>query len=405
MIPVFPPKPPLSQALGPLRYGGSGRLRQMMAALALTALAAPVLASPSSPATPPPSACKPEQQLHWRGGSFRFENDLIAGTDRNYTNGVALTLVSHDIPGRLQPQCLPRLLGLYAGLLGRLNPGFWDRAGGEAVAQNVVLRVGQAMYTPENRSRTDLIVDDRPYAGLLYVGMAWNRRAHPQGARHEKLDTRELTLGIIGPASLARQSQNLIHDLRGIDRFRGWDNQLRGEPAFQFVLERKLKPYVEGAIRPGWSSDAIAAYGLRLGNIETAASAGLELRAGWNIPNDFGSYPIRPGAENRPPSATVAPRGAQQPATAAPRAGVHAFANLEVKAVAWDFSLDGNLFRSSHSVRRQPWVAQAAVGLSAQWPLANHRLRLALMRVWRTREFAGQHGHHAFGSISLSMDF
>jgi len=27
------------------------------------------------------------------------------------------------------------------------------------------------------------------------------------------------------------------------------------------------------------------------------------------------------------------------------------------------------------------------------------------MRVWRTREFDQQIGHHAFGSIALSMEF
>src|SRR5690606_24837863 len=103
--------------------------------------------------------------------------------------------------------------------------------------QNVVARFGQSMYTPEDRTRTDLIADDRPYAGLLHMGLAWNRRVHQPGAPHEMLDTRELTLGVIGPWSLARQSQNLVHDLRGIERFRGWDNQLHNEPAFQVAME------------------------------------------------------------------------------------------------------------------------------------------------------------------------
>jgi len=59
------------------------------------------------------------------------------------------------------------------------------------------------MYTPENKTRTDVIPDDRPYAGLLYLGLAWNRRIHPQAASYEMLDVRELTLGVIGPWSLA----------------------------------------------------------------------------------------------------------------------------------------------------------------------------------------------------------
>lgn len=366
----------------------------------------PVAVHASEPAsTIGQEPCAPDQTLRWRGGTLRLENDLFAGTDRNYTNGVALTLVSRDMGGRLRPECLPQPLGLYARFIGWADPAFWRNAGAASASQNVVMRVGQAMYTPEDKTRTDLIRNDRPYAGLLYVGLAWNRRVHPQGAGYEMLDTRELTLGVIGPWSLAEQSQNLVHSVRGIERFRGWDHQLRNEPAFQMAMERKFKRWADGAIQPGWGSDVIGSYALRLGNIETAASAGVELRAGWNMPNDFGSYPIRPGSENRPPSTASALRTTRPQSTLAPRSGAHLFANLEAKAVAWDFSLDGNLFRDSHHVSRRPGVAQAAIGVSSQWLVAGHGIRLALMRVWRTREFDEQVGGHTFGSIALSLEF
>lgn len=346
--------------------------------------------------------------MRWRGGTLRLENDLFAGTDRNYTNGISLALVSHDIEGsegRLRTDCLPRPLGLYVRFLDAVDPGFQQRASVESATQNLVMRIGQAMYTPEDKDRTDLIRDDRPYAGLLYLGLAWNRRVHPSGARHEMLDSRELTLGIIGPWSLAERSQDLVHKLRGFERFRGWDNQLHNEPAFQLAVERKYKPWTEGAVRPGWGHDAIGSYAVRIGNIETSASAGLELRMGWNIANDFGSYSIRPGGENRPPSAAAGLRSTQPQSVGAPRPGAHLFANLEAKAVARDFSLDGNLFRSSHHVSRRPWVAQAALGISGQRLVARHGVRLALMRVWRTREFDEQVGSHAFGSIAVSVEF
>lgn len=372
-------------------------------------LACPALASAAGHASAAPpigqEACAPGQTVRWRGGTVRLENDLFAGTDRNYTNGVALALVSRDMSGRLRPECLPGPLGLYTRFIGWANPGFWSNAGAASASQNVVMRVGQAMYTPEDKTRADLIRNDRPYAGLTYLGMAWNRRVHPQGAAHEMLDTRELTLGVIGPWSLAEQSQNLVHRMRGIERFRGWDHQLRNEPAFQLAMERKFKPWSEGAIQPGWGGDVIGSHALRLGNIDTAASAGIELRAGWNLPNDFGSYPIRPGSENRPPSTASALRTIRPQSALAPRPGAHVFANLEAKAVAWDFSLDGNLLRHSHHVSRRPWVAQAAIGVSSQWLVAGHGIRVALMRVWRTREFDEQAGRHAFGSIALSLEF
>jgi len=68
-------------------------------------------------------ACTTGESLHWRGGTVRLENDLLTGTDRNYTNGVSLALVSRDIEGRLRPECLPLPLGLYTRLLARRNPG------------------------------------------------------------------------------------------------------------------------------------------------------------------------------------------------------------------------------------------------------------------------------------------
>lgn len=348
--------------------------------------------------------CRPRQPLHWRGGTLRLENDLFTGTDQNYTNGVALTLVSGDIEGQLRPECLPAPLGLYTRMLDRIDPGFTARAGAEATTQNVVVRLGQAMYTPEDETRSDLIREDRPYAGLLYLGLSWNRRTPAPDGSREMFESREMTLGVIGPWSLAEESQNLIHDLRGIDRFGGWDHQLRNEPAVQLAMERKFKPYAEGAVRSGWTHDAIGSFALRAGNIETAASAGVELRAGWNIPNDFGSYPIRPGGENRPPSAVAGLRASNPRSTRAPRPGAHAFVNLEARAVAWDFSLDGNLMHASHHVTRRPWVAQAALGVSSQWLIAGRGLRVALMRVWRTSEFEEQAGHHAFGSIALSLE-
>lgn len=350
--------------------------------------------------------CTADEVIRFRGGTARLENDLFAGTDQNYTNGVALTLVSRDIAGRLRPECLPLPMRLHAQFIKFVNPRFWVDADNPANTQNVVLRLGQSMYTPGDYTRMDLITNDRPYAGLLYLGMAWNRRTRPPDNRYEMLDTRELTLGVIGPWSLAEQSQDFVHQLRGFDRFQGWGNQLHNEPAFQIAMERKFKPYTGGsAVSPGWGGDVIGGYALQLGNIETAASAGIEVRAGLNVPNDFGSYPIRPGTENRPPTSATGLRNSQPQSSHTPRPGTHAFVNLEVKAVAWDFSLDGNLFRASHHVTRRPWVAQAAAGISSQWRVRGRGVRVALMRVWRTREFDEQIGTHAFGSIALSLEF
>ena len=183
---------------------------------------------------------------------------------------------------------------------------------------------------------------------------------------------------------------------------------MQNEPAFQFALDHKIKNFKTAeTIIPGFTSDIIRAYGLRFGNIETSASVSMEGRWGWNIPNDFGSYPIRPGAENRPPSAAsfLDSTAETVPAMNRLRSGMHFFTILEAKFVAWDFSLDGNLFRSSHSVNRRPWVAQAGIGISAQKVIGGHGYKLAVMRVYRSREFDRQTTKQSYGSIALSVEF
>ena len=370
--------------------------------------AAPVSAQFASNKGAVAQPCSAQDAIRFRGLSARLENDLFVDTDQNYTNGLAFTAISHDLVGQLKPECLTAPVRLHAELIRYLNPSFWADPDNPAQAQNVVVKFGQSMFTPKDPTQTALILDDRPYAGLLYVGMAWNRRQHTPQNNTEILDTREITLGVIGPLALARSTQNIVHTIIGADKFQGWKNQLGNEPALQMALDRKFKTYKgTGAIQPGFSVDSIRSLGLQLGNIETSATVGIEGRLGWNIPNDFGTYPIRPGAENRPPSAASIHGDAEDAITVStrPRAGVHLFATLETKLVVHDFSLDGNLFQSSHSVTRRPWVTQAALGISAQRPIAGHGVKLALMRVFRTREFDEQGPSHTFGSVTVSMEF
>jgi hypothetical protein len=337
--------------------------------------------------------------IEFRGYTARLENDLFARTDRDYTNGVLLSAISRNIPAGADPACPPLPLRLHAALIRSLDRAFWR--GDAASLQNAVVKLGQSMYTPADPARSDLIVDDRPYAGLLYAGLSWNHRRLDVQRQVETLDTRELTLGAIGPLSLARQMQDLVPHVNGIDRFQGWDNQLHNEPALQLAREQKWRDCRgAGSQIEGFTLDAIRSLGLRVGNIETSASVGVEVRMGWNMPNDFGSYPIRPSAENRTPTSRVAggnaPRG---------RTGAHLFAMLEGRLVAWDFTLDGNLFRNGHSVTRCPLLAQFATGFSVYGPVAGYGLKLAVMRVVRSREFDEQGPRHAFGSIALSVEY
>src|SRR5690606_41702430 len=147
--------------------------------------------------------------------------------------------------------------------------------------ENVVVKFGQSIYTPEDYARTDLLENDRPYAWLLCVGSPRNRRHPLPTPGRDVLDTREVTFGVIGPLSLAEQSQTLVHDLIGEDRFHGWEHQLENKPAFQVAADRKVQ-YLSNPSgqSDSWAMDQITTRGFRFGNIETSATLSWEGRFG-----------------------------------------------------------------------------------------------------------------------------
>ncbi|MCJ7681343.1 MAG: lipid A deacylase LpxR family protein, partial [Candidatus Aminicenantes bacterium] len=88
-------------------------------------------------------------QLNW-------ENDLPAGMDHGFTNGMKLTWVT--------PLNLVRTKG------NRGNGASAD------LRQGILFSIGQNMYTPRDIRATALIGDDRPYAGMLFGELGIVRR-------------------------------------------------------------------------------------------------------------------------------------------------------------------------------------------------------------------------------------
>ncbi|MDD5241005.1 MAG: lipid A deacylase LpxR family protein [Sulfuricella sp.] len=311
--------------------------------------------------------------------NFYFENDLFNGTDSGYTNGVKFSWVSANLKDYTHDPCLPHWVRQMNQLFETVHPGKYT-------SRNMVVTAGQLMFTPRDRSRTDPILNDRPYAGWLYLGLGYNARDARQ------MDTVEVNLGVVGPAALARQTQEFIHDLRGIPRFNGWNNQLNNELGIQLVAERKNRVWSESG--PGLQFDAITHYGVSLGNVRTYLNTGLELRAGNRIPNDFGTSPIRPaGDSNAPLEGPVTHRFAD--------GGLHAFISADARAVARDIFLDGNTFSDSPSVDKKRFVGDLATGIAWQWQGG----KITYARYVRSREFATQEDTHVFGSVTLSLEY
>lgn len=330
------------------------------------------------------------QESNW-AYSFHFENDLFADTDQQYTSGVKFTAVTPDLTSAFRDR--PELPDWARRLIPYI-PFIRERGANRTLA----FSLGQNIYTPADVATSALVTTDRPYAGWLYFGTTFQTRDI------NRQDTFDVQFGLIGPYSFAEETQQLVHELRGILVPRGWDNQLRTEPGLVLAYERTWRLNLFGE-RSGFSSDVLPSLGAALGNVTTYASAGVQLRAGWNLPSDFGYSPIRPGGvtqvdalRDRELSATAT--GSLQ--FARRRAfSAYGFAGVNGRAVAHDIFLDGNTFRDSHSIGSKPLVGDFVAGLTVGYGGA----KLSYAKVFRTREYGGQPRDHRFGSITLSYAF
>jgi len=180
-----------------------------------------------------------------------------------------------------------------------------------------------------------------------------------------------------------------VHEVLGDEKFKGWDNQLHNEPLFMLTHERMRRWPGDASINAdGWGWDAISHYGGSIGNLETKANLGGEVRFGWKLPDDFGSTPLRPAGENTAPTRSGRPNGWSW----------HLFATSDAAWVIRDITLDGNTFRNSHSVDKRHVVAYGGYGVAVMYG----RWKFAAARYHSTREFNGQRQSPVFGSFTIS---
>lgn len=326
----------------------------------LTAAALLVAGAAAAQPLPPPD---PRQTV-----STVIENDSLKlfgrDTDRWYTNGIRFGWTSGEVG---LPDPLAWVNDGLAGLLGPANTR-WR------------LGLGQNMFTPVDKRLENADPSDRPYAGILYGLIGLDRRTW------NTVDRFELQLGVVGPASLARQAQDTFHDIIGTPTPRGWDEQIRNEPVVNLNAERIWRVPVAGT---GFGDvDLLPAAGALLGTYRIAASAGTRVRFGRGLERDFGTPRIRPAI-------------ADAPAPVGTGFGWYFFAGLGGYAVGRDITLNGNVFRDSRSVDHRPFVGDLELGAAVFW----QNIRLSYTQVWRTKEFDDQSRIFTFGSVSLAFSF
>lgn len=307
-----------------------------------------------------------------------FENDFFAGTDRHYTNAVKLTMLTKDI-ARYE-----EVLPAWSNLATKRLPFARQALDRETAVHNIGFSLGHNIYTPEDTDAEELIEDDRPYAGWLYAALALHRR------EARRLDTFEVTVGVVGPSAYGEEIQNTVHSYGGSNNADGWDHQLEDELGVMLSWQQSRKVLLLDG--QGIGVDLIPHFGLTLGNVFTYANLGCEARLGWNLPWDFGTALIRPGSTL---SAPIPGHGRRNDF------GIHVFAGTDVRLVFQNIFLDGNTWKSSHSVDKKPFVADLYAGIG----LSYKRFRIVYTHAYRTEEFDGQGRGQSFGSVNLRFAF
>ena len=137
-----------------------------------------------------------------RSFRYHYANDLFAGSDYYFTQGMGLRWTDPLL--RTSPLALPL-------------PG-WG-----ADAERVSVSWRYEGYTPVDFGDPEIQVGDRPFASYMYLGHRSERRAEDG---HAALAA-QWSLGYLGPAVGGGEFQTAIHRVTGDRTPLGWRNQLR----------------------------------------------------------------------------------------------------------------------------------------------------------------------------------
>lgn len=282
--------------------------------------------------------------------------------DQGYTNGIRFAYVWGEDK---QPEWMPEI------------PGFEDSR------TNYGLSIAQQIYTPDDTSRTDMIPDDRPYAGYLYAGLTGVVRTKTQS------HTWELDMGVIGPEAMAEKVQNNFHDLIGNTHAQGWEHQLSTEPTLQLSYMQKIRFYEQEGDWTGRYFDVIPEAGAQLGNVKINAHVGALVRLGLRLPDDFGPTNFNSVGGD---ALDLKVGDIELPWR------LYAFMGARGRAVIRNIFLDGNTFRESHRVTKYPVVGETEIGYAIQISHWIYSWRYVTL----TPEFEENSEFDSYASLALS---
>lgn len=304
-----------------------------------------------------PAITYSQQKYYKNEFGFRSDNDayLAGGQDRYYTNGLFISFKSATDQRKLRQN---------------INKKIWQA------------EIGQKIYNPQSGYIPDISYADRPFAGYLYTGgsLQWMYNA-------EHVLKVSLQIGTIGPASLARAGQELLHNTVGFYELQGWETQVNNEFGmntsinYQHFLHRSASQKADFAIK---------SY-VNIGNTFTAAGAGILFRTGL-INQFYNSVSNGGGISNNPAIPKLT------------ETEFYFYAEPSVNLVAYDATIQGGLFRDDKGpvvYDAKPVVFSHELGAM----FAKKRWTVNLSLVFKSREVQSSARAHEYGSVCVYYRF
>jgi lipid A 3-O-deacylase len=191
-----------------------------------------------------------QEETYQRAFSVAFENDMFNKMDWYYTNGLQFLLYHNNL--RKSP-------------FDRALIPFKARAG-DLAWHGLALR--QELYTPHDLEDDTIRAGDHPYAATLVLSQ---ERVVNRPENRIRFSS-SLKVGVLGPAALGFNAQDIIHRITPSHPPKGWDYQVRNDVIlnYDFVVEKEF--YRDDVTILGVKSLA------RLGTLHTDFAGGIWFR-------------------------------------------------------------------------------------------------------------------------------
>lgn len=305
--------------------------------------------------------------------SISWDNDLLTGSDKGYTNGGRLSYLSPSAEEESECEvCLARNVRDtldWLPVIGQLGNN-----------HALTFSLSQLVVTPENIEATGPIYNDLPYIGYLAGSMtlwSWNS---------ESLTGYGIGVGVVGPDSGAEATQKWAHKLTGSTNPQGWDNQL-GTDVIGELHAFHARRLFRDQIGSGVHQEMAWVAGGSLSNFISSGELGVTWRIGTNLPANI--IPDYAGA-----SSTIGLPGSLN----APGPGWSAFIGLGVEAIPYSYLEEQS---GPYDYDQRPLVGLGGIGVG--WHSSGIHVSITLRAT--TSQTETNKDALSFGTVSAAYRF